>query len=197
MNEERHLVNLLSEKRPSIISKWFHRILEAYPADSVHFFKKEKNQFANPVGYTVSQEIEALYQDLLKTDQPLRTSPSLVNIIRIKAVQDFSSSEAVSFVFILKNVIEDELKNELQELQILNQFVEFESRIDQLALLAFEEYMKCREKIYQIKANQITNQTYKLLERADLLAENAKEEDEDSFSVCNHDRLNQNGGNGR
>ena len=46
-----------------------------------------------------------------------------------------------------------------------------ESRIDDLALLAFDIYMKCREKLYDIRANEAKNQVSRLLQRAGMLSE--------------------------
>jgi len=58
------------------------------------------------VGYTISQEINVLYEELLqgRVDSD-KTATSLDSIIRIRAIQDFSPHEAVSFVFLLKKAI--------------------------------------------------------------------------------------------
>ena len=50
--------------------------------------------------------------------------------------------------------------------------MKFESRIDKLAFLAFDIYMKCREKVYEIRVNEIKSErenAIKLLERASLM----------------------------
>ena len=46
-----------------------------------------------------------------------------------------------------------------------------ESRIDDLALLAFDVYMNCREKLYEIKANEAKNQVSRLLKKAGMIVE--------------------------
>ncbi len=128
--------------------------MESYPGDSL-FLKQEKDRFANPVGYTISQEIETLYEGLLQGVASDKLITSLDNIIRIRAVQDFSPSQAVSFVFRLKQAIRDELDKEIHEGQISKELLKFESKIDELALLAFDIYMKCRENIYEIRVNKL------------------------------------------
>ena len=35
-----------------------------------------------------------------------------------------------------------------------------------MALLAFDQFMACREKLYDLKANELRRQTYRLLQRA-------------------------------
>ncbi len=46
-----------------------------------------------------------------------------------------------------------------------------ESRIDDMALLAFDLFMGCREKIYELRANEVRNRTVRLLKKADLIVE--------------------------
>ncbi|MFA4915340.1 MAG: RsbRD N-terminal domain-containing protein [Syntrophales bacterium] len=173
------LKNLLIQKKAIILEKWIDKILETYPNDAAEFFKKKDNRFANPVGYTILHEIEPLYGELLEGFSAEKISPFLDRIIRIRAVQDFSPSEAISFVFSLKNVIRTELKRDIIEDRLLYEdLLKFESRIDELALIAFDVYMKCREKIYEIRVDEVKNKTFSLLKRANLITETQEEETE-------------------
>jgi hypothetical protein len=52
----------------------------------------------------------------------------------------------------------------------------FDSTIDDLALYAFDIYMKCREKIYELKANEAKNATFRLLQRAKLMEGGGEEQ---------------------
>ncbi|MBW2145835.1 MAG: RsbRD N-terminal domain-containing protein [Deltaproteobacteria bacterium] len=170
------LENLLSQKKSIVLKKWFYLILETYPADTSRFLKKEKNPFANPVGHTISKEMEALYEELIRGMDYDKVSPFLDNIIRIRAIQNFSPSRAIAFVFLLKKVIRDELGKEIKENRLFEKLVEFESRVDELALLSFDIYMKCREKLYEIRANEVRNRSFRLLERANLVLQDPKSE---------------------
>ena len=96
------LESLLSQRKAPILERWLHLILETYPANSSSFFKQERDRFVNPVGYTISQGIETLYEELLQGMNFDKLSASLDNIIRIRAVQDFFPSQAVGFVFLLR-----------------------------------------------------------------------------------------------
>lgn len=168
------LRNLLAENKPAILERWFDLILETYPADTSNFLKNQKNRFTNPVGHTISQGIDRLFEELLsETDfnpNVLESSP-LYNIIRIRAVQDFTPSRAIAFILLLKKVIREELKDSLREDGIAGELLTFESKIDDAALLSFDIYMKCREKIYEIKVNEFKNMTFRLLQRANLICE--------------------------
>ncbi|MCP4580853.1 MAG: hypothetical protein GY839_04500 [candidate division Zixibacteria bacterium] len=149
------LNSLLNEKRDAILEKWFDDILESYPLDGAKFIKIEKDRFNNPVGSTISQEIKTIYGELLKDMNYEILHDSLEKIIKIRSVQDFTPSQALSFIFLLKKVLREELESEVADTQILRELMVFEARIDQLASLAFNVYSECREKIYDIRVNEI------------------------------------------
>ena len=176
------LYNLLSEKKSAILDRWHDAVLDTYPSDTSGFLKGQKNPFLNPVGFTIFQGIENLFEELLCENNPPisplvkggegglsgeRASLFLDNIIRIRAVQEFTPSQSVAFVLLLKNAIREELKSELVERQLLEELLFFESKIDDMALLSFDIYMKCREKLFQLKVNELQSWTFRKLQRAD------------------------------
>jgi hypothetical protein len=114
---------LLLENKQKILKKWFDLISETYPPDTTSFLKGQKNRFDNPVGYTISEGIEVLFEELLRGVDYDRVSPFLDNIIRIRAIQDFTPSQALGFVFLLKKVIREELANEIREHQMFEELL--------------------------------------------------------------------------
>ena len=172
------LEHLLPQKRAAILERWFQLILETYPADTSRFLKQEKDRFINPVGYTISQEIEALYDELLQEMNSDKLAACLDNIIRIRAVQDFPPSQTIAFIFLLKKAIREELASEIAENRVLEELLKFESKIDQLVLLALDIYMKCREKVFEIRVNEAKaerERVLKLLDRTNLTMESQSE----------------------
>lgn len=156
---------LLAEKKSKIIKKWRNAVIKSYPEDGQGFLKREKSQFANPVGLTISTEIETLYDEIISGDNMEKISSCLDSIIRIRAVQDFKPSQAVAFVLQLKQIIKEELGNDhSDEMRILD------NRIDEVTLLAFDIYSACRQKISEIRVNEVKSQVGKLLERANLIS---------------------------
>src|SRR3989337_4275038 len=107
--------DLLAEKRASILGKWFDLILQDYPADTANFLKGQKSRFANPVGATIVEGIEGLFEQLLNGMDAAKVSVFLDNIIRIRAIQNLTASQAVAFIFLLKKVIRDDLEIEISE----------------------------------------------------------------------------------
>lgn len=171
-----NLKDVLSEKRSAILKRWFDVIVETYPADTAVFLKNQKDRFANPVGAAISQGIENIFDELLQGGDIERVSPFLDNIIRIRAVQDFTPSRALDFIFLLKKVIREELGSEADKAPVLGEMITLESRIDDLALLSFNIYMQCREKLYDIRANEVKSRTFRLLQRANLICDIQEQE---------------------
>ena len=56
--------------------------------------------------------------------------------------------------------------------------VDLESRIDRVALLAFEKYTECREKLHEIRNNEIKSRALKLLERVNVKSAISQHEEE-------------------
>ena len=160
--------DLLSKNQLTILKRWFDLILETYPANTAALMRKDRNQFTNPVGSTISQEIEVLYKGLLEGKNSEGFSASLNSILKIRSVQDFSPSSAVGFIFLLKKAMEETLKREIREELMREEWLKFLSRIDELALHAFDIYMDCREKICEIRINQAKSEkemAFRMMER--------------------------------
>ena len=85
---------------------------------------------------------------------------SLDRVVRIRAVQDLPASEAVGFVFLLKQAIRD-----VPGAPDGADLSEMHERIDRLALEAFDLFVQCREKIYDLRVREIRDRTSTLLER--------------------------------
>ncbi|HMK59775.1 MAG TPA: RsbRD N-terminal domain-containing protein [Dissulfurispiraceae bacterium] len=168
------LDELLKKQRSSIIDKWFNRIISSYPDDTAEFLRK-KSGFANPVGQTTFQGIQDIFDGLLLDAEPTEIEPFLDSIIRVRAVQNFSPSEAVDFIYQLKKIIREEISASFKDAEIRGELESLDSRIDSLALLSFDIFMKCREKLYDIKANELRDRTLWLLKKSNLLTETPDE----------------------
>jgi hypothetical protein len=162
------LSDFLEKKKGAILERWFNLILESYPRDTASLMRKEKNQFTNPVASTISREIEVLFKKLCEGIQDEKCQASLDSILKIRSVQDFSPSKAVGFVFLLKRAIGETLKSELCTEPVFDEWLKLQSRIDDLALQAFDIYMGCREKICEIRVDRARAEkemAFKMMER--------------------------------
>lgn len=163
---------LLAKNKTAVIDKWFGVVVNSYPADTTKFIKSQKDPFSNPVGFTTLKGLKGLMDELLGEMNHDKINSFLDPIIRIRAVQSFTPSQATSFIFSLKKIIRDQLnKNNSNDNSLLNELSNFDLKIDLVGLMAFDVYTKCREKIYQIKANEERNRTFSAFERAGLIKE--------------------------
>ena len=165
------LENLLSENKAPILKRWLKYLLETYPEDSQRFLKAQKDPFANPVRHAFEKDLHRIYNDLLTGMDRTRVAPFLDNIIGIRAVQDFSPSRAISFIFDLKQVIREALSKEIGEKNLQQELLDFDRKIDECGLLAFDVFMERREKLYELRANEAKNQVNRLLLKKGLVAE--------------------------
>jgi len=155
-----NLEKLLAKKRDRIVDKWIGSVQESYPSETVEFFRHQRNRFANPLGATISETVGPLFDELLNGNNPQNISSFLDRIIRIRAVQDFPPSGAVAVVFLLKKVIRDEMRKDIDKEGLFEDLLEFESRIDYCVLLAFDVYMKCRETVWENKLDDFIKRPF-------------------------------------
>jgi hypothetical protein len=161
------LTDLLIEKESTILEKWFELIMESYPVETAYFLKSEKDRFNNPVAYEFRQGVEGIYEALLHRIDRDEVSLFLDKIISIRAIQGLSPSRAIAFIFLLKTALRGELEREIWKKEISHELAELESRIDGLALLCFDVYMKRREKLYEIRADEVKRRMSGLLRMTD------------------------------
>lgn len=156
------LEEFLRREKQNILNRWFSLILETYPSDFSDFLKREKDRFSNPVGYAVKKNIAILLEELTLGNSPEIICSALDDIIRIRAVQDFTPSEAVGFVFLLKDAVREAIGTGIANVHsgdgvlMFEALLQFERKVDDLAAMTFDIYVKCRENIDRIKTGKKT-----------------------------------------
>jgi len=160
------LITLLTQKKSTILGRWLTMIYESYPPETAIFLRKEKDRFDNPMGYRISQGLEGLYNALLQESDREQVLTFLDEIIRIRALQNFSPSQALAFIFLLKDVVRQELADEIRKENLAEELLDLESRIDGLALLGFDVYTKRREKLLEIRIDEVKRRVSGLMRKA-------------------------------
>jgi hypothetical protein len=164
---EMKLSTLLREKKGSITERWIEETFASYKDDASRFFSREKNQFANPVGSALRIGTKAIYENLLDGLDADLVCGHLNEIIKIRAIQDFSPARAISFVFLLKKAIRAELTAVEFDVRLAQELTEIDASIDQIALFAFDIYVKCREQMYELRVNEVKRSVAALMKRYD------------------------------
>lgn len=166
-----NLDQMLISRKKTILDKWFDATIQSYHQDTIKFLKNHKAQFTNPVGSLTYQGLDNLLNEILNEFNRDKISKYLDDIIKLRAVQGFLPSEALTFILQLKSIVREELSEEMKRSDLSKDLERFYNKIDDLILIAFDIFMKCREKIYDLKANELRNMTLKLIERANRIFE--------------------------
>jgi len=164
--------DLLASKREAIIKDWFDHILDTYPPETAKLWKKGGDPFHNPVAVRTRETVTAVVDYLIKEhdEKALETVLDYLDeLIRVRAVQNFTPSQAAGFIFLLKKSVRETLWNDLKRINAWEGFVALESRIDGLALACLDLYAKCREKLYEIRVGDLQREYTRLLKRAQLI----------------------------
>ncbi len=156
-------INIDIEQKSKIFEKWYQDIVRTYPQDSKFLLYDTTKQFTNPLAYNLHSESKAIFEAIFEDRYLELIEKPLINIIKIRAVQDFSSSEAVGFIIGLKKAFRYVLNS--GDLNYTSFLSDIDERVDAIMLKAFDIFMQMRERIYEIKANEIRNRTFRIIER--------------------------------
>ena len=160
------LTKLLRDHREKILGLWVKRVVETYPPETAKFLLKQKDPFANPVGSQLVSGTADLFDAIVDGADDAGLAKALDGPIRLRAVQSFSPSEALSFVLLARQTVREVLADELGDGRCDKDLAVFDGRVERALLVAFDVYMGCREKMYSLRAQQAQDATWKLLERA-------------------------------
>ncbi len=156
---------LLLQRRAAILRRCLNGVFDAYPPETARFIREERDRFLNPVGYSLAHGMEALLEELSGAMDAERVSASLDEIVRIRAVQDFPPWQAVSFVFLLRDAVFEELGireplEALPETESLRPgLAQFERRVDRVAAQAMNVYVLCREQVAGLQERENRRQS--------------------------------------
>ncbi len=158
---EQHLI----QNKKRLARQWFDLLAGTYPLQTVRLLRKETNQFANPVGRTFQTAIDEILDEFFGQNSAEVMGPLLDKVIRIRAVQDFSPSSSLAFIFDLKTIARGVLEQESAAVS-REELSDFDRKVDALALLAFDVYARCRENLFQARMTEFKNMTNRLLKKA-------------------------------
>lgn len=157
--------DFLIEKEGGILAAWVDQVLGKYPAAAVPFLKNGKDPFANPLGHTLKQGLADLFKALHTGGDDQAMAVVLERIMLLRAVEELAPSEAVAFVFGLKQAVRAQLKG-VEVDDLAEAWLGFEQHVESLVLLAFDLYTACRERLYQTRINELKSGRYILSDGA-------------------------------
>jgi hypothetical protein len=139
----------LEKNRAKIVDLWFDATIRTYPD--------------NPVGSATHKSLEDTFSCIFEPMDSDALEAALDPVIRIRAVQSFTPAQAVGFVFELKSIVKTVMSTPQDDT--------FDRKVDQIGLAAFNRFMKCREEIFLLKANEAKRRIHSAFKRAGLVTE--------------------------
>lgn len=173
------LKELMIQRQSALCGRWLDALLADYGEETAAKWRREKDPFANPVGHFfrtgAPKLIEAISSD---GEHEAAAAAALEPIVKIRSVQDLAPSRAVSFVYMLRDAVRAEFAAELAQGVHDAELAVVERRIERLALLAFDVYVRCRDQVFRLRQEELKRSVASLLRRwhgADELPEPASE----------------------
>ena len=153
----------IEEHRGEILERWIDDVMKGYPEETAKFLRNQSDRFANPVGASLRDGLTELLDGVFRGVEPDELTSALDRVIRVRAVQEFSPSAAVGFVFDLKDLLREVAKDAGAD--AAGSLDTLDDRIERIGLHAFDVYMGCREQMWSIRMQEIRNQSLGILER--------------------------------
>jgi hypothetical protein len=138
---------LVQQKR-AILDRWIELVLETYPPETAPLLKGG-DRFRNPVGYTIATELGTIFDELLNGMDETRLHGAVENVVKMRAVQGFTSAEAAGFAGYLEVAVK-ERGGSIPQSEVL----ELERRIEIVNELGTECDARCRAKILEISRRE-------------------------------------------
>ena len=148
----------LQKNKEAIIQRWLHDALATYPDEAVAAFGREKDPFANPVGHSLRAGTRRIVDILLDGGDDGDVVAHLRDIMKIRAVQTYPPSQAIGFVFRLREILRAELGDLVADPRYSPELAELDAQIDGIALAALDIFVGCREQVYELRVNEVKRQ---------------------------------------
>ena len=165
------LNEILEEKRSSILKAWFNRTISSYPEDTKQFLRRQRDAMANPVGAGFRDGLERVLDCLIRQASQDEFKKVLDKMVRIRAVQNFSPSQALAFIPEIKGIVHEAVASAAKGQDLSRELASFDSAVDTVLLWAMDCYAACRQDLSEIRIKDEQRRIHMLLRRANMLVE--------------------------
>jgi hypothetical protein len=156
---------LLWPHKEAMTKRWSDVVHGTYPFETVGFLRTAGDRFTNPVGFCTEEAARALMEAIFAEMPDEEVIKKAVDeIIRVRAIQDFSPETAVGIFFAMKDIVRDVVGSlEDKAADLAPAMWALESRIDAVALLAFGAYARSREALHQLRVDEVKRRNSQIL----------------------------------
>ena len=129
---------IFREQRAVIVEGWINAVYSTYPLQTTGFLRTKNDPFTNPVG-DMTKEAAGLIYDVIAGEHvtPQKIKHALDRFVRLRAVQQYTPSQGLGVFFLMKPLLREHILPLCQEKEDLAEYLDAESRLDSVTLLAF------------------------------------------------------------
>jgi len=156
---------LIEKNKDKIHELWLTRRLSIFSEQKRSLIMKQMDQFQNPIRHEMAEGLTGILANFKNKGEQF--SSALDQITRVLAIQDFPPSSAMAMFYELKEIVREIAKKKGVSFGAKD-WGEFNRRVEQMTLEAFDSYIGHRETIYQLKVDESKNRAFMLLKKAEL-----------------------------
>ncbi len=162
--------SIIEENHSKILKLWKERFFsDIFEEEAKSYFFKEVDPFQNPLASRVDEVFASILKEIKPEISLDALLPYLERLAQLLAVHVPSAKRAMGTFLKLKGVIRENFGDEILERFGVEGLLQMEDLINSLMVLAFDFYMKYRERLFEIKYEEWKRNNYLLLKRAGLV----------------------------
>lgn len=151
--------DIFRPQKEAVISKWIEAVYATYPLETTGFLRTRKDPFTNPVGDMTHEAAGRLFDAVSGEDtDPVTVRQAIDRFVRLRAVQKMTPSQAIGVFFLLKPIMREQLLPLCTGDKARAAYLNAESRLDSIVLLAFDMYTEARETLAESRITEIRSQ---------------------------------------
>lgn len=152
-------LKILRAHKKEVVDSWVEAVFATYPLETTGFLRTASDPFTNPVAHMTREAAGVLFDAVAGEDVDAATvRASLDRFVKLRAVQKFAPSQSLAVFYLMKPILREKVMPEMRLKGRLEDYLDAESRLDTLALLAFDIYAEARETVAESRIREIKNQ---------------------------------------
>lgn len=152
-------LKLFRTYKKDVTDAWTEAVFATYPLETTGFLRTRRDPFSNPVAHMTREAADILFDAMIGEEvSPAQVKAALERFVKLRAVQKFAPSQNMAVFYLMKPILREKALPELRLKGQLDAYLAAESRLDTLALLAFDIYTRARETVAEARIKEIRNQ---------------------------------------
>ncbi len=161
---------ILRNHKKEVVNLWVESVFATYPLETTGFLRTKNDPFTNPVAHMTRQAAGAIYDALAGEEvDETEVKSAVERFVKLRAVQKFNPGESMAVFYLMKPAMREIVLGEMLAANQLDEYLAVESRLDTIALLAFDIYSKAREVLAESRIKEIKSQHSQLAKWAQRL----------------------------